>query len=348
METVTVRASKTYDVLIGKGVRTLLGEKIGTMFPGAKVLIVSDSHVAPLHLGTLEQALGSAGITHQSYVFPAGEPSKNPQVLFELLDFLAAKRFSRRDVLVALGGGVTGDLAGLAAALYMRGMHLVQMPTTLLSMVDSSVGGKTAVNLRHGKNLAGVFNQPDLVLCDPDYLQTLPAADFADGMAEVLKYGVIADEALFEQCKNGNVESDLTAIITRCVTIKRDVVAEDEFDTGKRALLNFGHTLAHAIEAQSNFTFSHGKAVAVGMARIAALAEENGFCTRPCHARIIAALQHNNLPTDCAFSDADLFQAVTADKKCAGGSITLVLPDRIGNCYTKSISIAALKELLQA
>ena len=329
MQTVSVTASKSYDVLIGKGVHTLLGENIHAMFSGAKVMIVSDSHVAPLHLGALEATLDKAGVRHAHYIFPAGEVSK-----------------ARKDVLVALGGGVTGDLGGLAAALYMRGMHLVQLPTTLLSMVDSSVGGKTAVNLRHGKNLAGVFNQPELVLCDPDYLQTLPADDFADGMAEVLKYGVIADEALFEQCKNGVDASNLEAVITRCVSIKRDVVAEDEFDTGKRALLNFGHTLAHAIEAQSDFKISHGKAVAIGMARIAALAEQNGFCTRPCHARIAAALQNNNLPTDCAFTNAALFNHITSDKKCAGGTITLVLPDRIGSCYTEKMPIDKLKELL--
>ena len=346
MQTVSVTASKSYDVLIGKGVHTLLGEKIHAMFPGAKVMIVSDSHVAPLHLGALEAALDKAGVAHESYIFPAGEVSKAPQVLFDLLETLAEQQFSRRDVLVALGGGVTGDLGGLAAALYMRGMHLVQMPTTLLSMVDSSVGGKTAVNLRHGKNLAGVFNQPELVLCDPDYLQTLPADDFADGMAEVLKYGVIADEALFEQCKNGVDASNLEAVITRCVSIKRDVVAEDEFDTGKRALLNFGHTLAHAIEAQSDFKISHGKAVAIGMARIAALAEQNGFCTRPCHARIVAALENNNLPTDCVFTNAALFNHITSDKKCAGGTITLVLPNRIGSCYTEKMPIDKLKELL--
>ena len=346
MQTVSVHASKPYDVLIGRGVRALLAQKLNALFPGAKGMIVTDSHVSPLHLGALEAALRSAGIPHAQYIFPAGEASKSPQVLFDLLETLAAQRFSRKDVLIALGGGVTGDLSGLAAALYMRGMHLVQMPTTLLSMVDSSVGGKTAVNLRHGKNLAGVFNQPDLVLCDPDYLKTLPASDFADGMAEVLKYGVIADEALFERCKTGSVATDLEAVITRCVTIKRDIVAEDEFDTGKRALLNFGHTLAHAIEAQSDFTISHGKAVAVGMARIAALAEQHGFCTRPCHARIAAALENNNLPTDCAFSNAQLFTHVTADKKCAGGAITLILPDRIGSCYTENMPIDKLKELL--
>ena len=348
MQTVTVRASKTYDVLIGRGVKSLLGEKIKTLFGTPKAFIVTDSNVAPLHLSAVETVLDNAGIAHGHYIFPHGESSKNPQVLFDLLETLASEHLSRKDVLIALGGGVTGDLTGLAAALFMRGMHLVQMPTTLLSMVDSSVGGKTAVNLKAGKNLAGVFNQPELVLCDVDFLGTLPPADFADGMAEVIKYGVIADEDLFEAVKNGNLSDKLEAVITRCVSIKRDVVAEDEFDTGKRALLNFGHTLAHAIEAQSNFTISHGKAVAVGMVRIATLAEDNGFCTRPCRGRIVQALQHNGLPTDVSFTNADLFASVTSDKKCAGGKITLVLPNAIGDCFTKTMPVSTLKELLQA
>ena len=348
MQTVHVSASKSYDVLIGSGARRLLAETIKALFPGAKVCAVSDDRVAALHLGALEEGLDAANLAHSRFVFANGEASKNPATLFELLEFLAKERFSRRDVLVALGGGVTGDLGGLAAALFMRGMHLVQMPTTLLSMVDSSVGGKTAVNLSAGKNLAGVFNQPELVLCDPAYLATLPPEEFANGMAEVIKYGVIADEALFEQVKAGVSENDLEAVITRCVSIKRDVVAEDEFDTGKRALLNFGHTLAHAIEANSGFSVPHGQAVAIGMARMAALAEAQLLCTKPCRARIEQALKNNRLPTDAAFSNAALFDASVADKKRAGGSITVILPEEIGKCYTKTMSIAAWKELLGA
>lgn len=347
MQTVTVTASKQYDVVIGGGVRALLPEKIVSLFGAPQVCIVSDDNVAPLHLDALQNDLEKAGITCSRFVFPHGETSKTPDTLFRLLDYLAQSRLSRKDVLVALGGGVTGDLTGLASALYMRGMHLVQMPTSLLAMVDSSVGGKTAVNLPAGKNLAGVFRQPDLVLCDTDYLNTLSAADFRDGMAEVIKYGVIGDEALFDRVKGGVDRADMTAVITRCVEMKRNIVGEDEFDTGKRALLNFGHTLGHAIESDSDFTISHGKAVAVGMVRIASLAEQAGFCDAPSSAAIAAALRQNGLPTDCSLSNASLFNAVTADKKCAGGSITLILPRRIGDCYAKAVPVDALKELLQ-
>ena len=347
MQTVTVTASTQYDVIIGDGARALLPQKIKTLFGITRVCVVSDDRVAALHLAALEDSLQEAGFETSHYVFPHGETSKNPTVLFDLLEHLAQARFSRRDVLVALGGGVTGDLGGLASALYMRGMHLVQMPTSLLAMVDSSVGGKTAVDLAAGKNLAGVFCQPDLVLCDTDYLKTLSEEDFRDGMAEVIKYGVIGDEKLFDQVKNGVDRTEMEEIITRCVQMKRDIVDEDEFDTGRRALLNFGHTLGHAIEMNSDFTVSHGKAVAIGMVRMAALAEHAGLCDTPCLEQIIAALQLNGLPTDCALPNAALFGAVTADKTCAGGSITLILPRRIGECYIKAIPIEALKELLR-
>ncbi len=347
MQTVTVSASIQYDVIIGSGARKLLAEKIKARFGTPRVCVVSDDRVAALHLTALKDDLRQAGVDCVSYVFPHGEQSKTPETLFDLLAFLAQARLSRKDVLVALGGGVTGDLGGLSSALYMRGMHLVQMPTSLLAMVDSSVGGKTAVDLPEGKNLAGVFRQPDLVLCDTDYLATLSEEDFRDGMAEVIKYGVIGDEALFDRVKSGVLRADMTDVITRCVEMKRDVVNEDEFDTGRRALLNFGHTLGHAIEAGSAFSLSHGKAVAVGMVRIAALAEQTGFCFVPCREEIAAALLQNGLPTDCAFSNAALYEAVTADKKCAGGSITLVLPRRIGVCETKTMPVEELKELLQ-
>ena len=347
MQTVTVSASIQYDVVIGSGARRLLPEKIKGLFGAPRVCVVSDDRVAPLHLAALEDALRQAGFDCVHYVFPHGEQSKTPQTLFELLDFLAQSRLSRKDVLVALGGGVTGDLTGLASALFMRGMHLVQMPTSLLAMVDSSVGGKTAVDLPKGKNLAGVFRQPDLVLCDTDYLKTLPSDDFRDGMAEVIKYGVIGDKALFDQVKSGADRTDLTDVITRCVKMKRDIVGEDEFDNGRRALLNFGHTLGHAIEANSKFTVSHGKAVAIGMVRVAALAESAGFSEASCCEEIAAALQRNGLPTDCSLPNAALFEAVTADKKCAGGSITLILPRRIGECCAKKMPVDALKELLQ-
>lgn len=347
MHTVKVNASKKYDVIIGKGTSALLSRKVRELFGGARVCIVTDDTVAGYHLNTIRSVLDGEGLANEAFVFPHGEGSKSAEVLFELLEFLAKKHFSRKDVLVALGGGVTGDLTGLAAALYMRGMHLIQMPTTLLAMVDSSVGGKTAVNLKSGKNLAGVFNQPELVLCDTDMLSTLPREIFADGMAEVIKYGVIADRELFDVVKNGEIEENLEAIITRCVAIKRDVVSEDEFDTGKRQLLNFGHTLAHSIEKESNFEISHGSAVAMGMVIISEIAWANGMSEERCQDEIIDALLENDLPITCPYKNSELYYSTENDKKSSSGRISIIVPEKIGKCRIEDIALAEFRELLK-
>ncbi len=346
METVKVNASKNYDVIIGVDTVALLGKKINEMFPGATVCVVSDSTVARLHMQTVRRNLEQYGIKNSSFVFEHGEGSKNPEVLFEILEYLAQKHFTRDDVLVALGGGVTGDITGLAAALYMRGMHLVQMPTTLLAMVDSSVGGKTAVNLKAGKNLAGVFNQPELVLCDTKMLSTLPRPYFNDGMAEVIKYGVIADKELFDLTAQGNPERNIEKIITRCVTIKRDIVCSDEFDHGKRQLLNFGHTIAHAIEKISDFKFSHGSAVAVGMVIISDMANKNGLSEDNCCNDIIDALLENNLPIGCPYSTKEIFHATVNDKKCSGEKITIIIPKKIGECKLMQVTLSEFERML--
>ncbi|MBQ7597861.1 MAG: 3-dehydroquinate synthase [Clostridia bacterium] len=346
MEQLTVNASRVYDIFIGHGVRDLLSEKLSALFGKVKVCLVCDSNVAPLHAKEALSALEANGFSVENYIFPAGEQSKSPDTLFSLLEFLAEKQFSRKDVLVALGGGVTGDLTGLASALFMRGMHLVQMPTSLLAMVDSSVGGKTAVNLKAGKNLAGVFCQPELVLCDLDYLSTLPQKDFADGMAEVIKYGVIADSALFDLVKDGDVQKNLEEIVTACVRIKRDVVAQDEFDTGERAKLNFGHTLAHAIEKKSGFAVSHGAAVAMGMVAVCAIADANGLSDALTLPAVKAAVEANGLSVTSPFSLPTLYEASIGDKKRSGNTLTLVLPNEIGRCYLKTVSLDAWKELL--
>ncbi|MBR6530886.1 MAG: 3-dehydroquinate synthase [Clostridia bacterium] len=347
MHTVRVNASKKYDVIIGSNASCLICEKIKGLFGDVKVCIVTDDTVASYHLDKIRTSLNENHIPNDAFVFPHGESSKSPDVLFELLEHLAKKHFSRKDVLVALGGGVTGDLTGLAAALYMRGMHLVQMPTTLLAMVDSSVGGKTAVNLKAGKNLAGVFNQPELVLCDMDMLSTLPREYFADGMAEVIKYGVIADKELFDVVKNGETQENLEAIITRCVAIKRDIVSEDELDTGRRQLLNFGHTLAHSIEKESNFEISHGNAVAMGMVIISEIAWKNGLSEECCHDEIVDALLENDLPITCPYKNSELYYATENDKKSSSGRISVIVPQKIGSCKILNIALAELKELLK-
>lgn len=346
METVKVNASKKYDIIIGQKTVALLGKKIKALFGDRKVCIVTDDTVAELHADKAKEYLSEEKLLTEMFVFPHGEKSKSPEVLFELLEFLADKHFSRNDVIVALGGGVVGDLAGLAAAMYMRGMHLVQIPTTLLAMVDSSVGGKTAVNLKAGKNLAGVFNQPELVLCDLQMLLTLPSETFADGMAEIIKYGVIADKALFETVKNGEIARNLEKIIARCVSIKSEIVNEDEFDTGKRQLLNFGHTLAHSIEKMSNFEIPHGSAVAMGMLLISEIAWKNRLSKERCQDEIIDALLENNLPISCPFKNSSLYFATENDKKSSSGRISIIIPEEIGKCKILNLALAEFKELL--
>ncbi|MBP3937924.1 MAG: 3-dehydroquinate synthase [Clostridia bacterium] len=347
MQTIKVKASKEYDVIIGQGVLSLLGKKIKELFGDVKVCIVSDDTVASLYSEKAKKYLGEENIKNELFVFPHGEKSKSPEVLFELLEFLASKHFSRKDVVIALGGGVTGDLTGLGAAMYMRGMHLVQIPTTLLAMVDSSVGGKTAVNLKSGKNLAGVFNQPELVLCDLQMLLTLSSEIFSEGVAEIIKYGVIADRALFELVKNGELVENIENVVARCVSIKSEIVSEDEFDTGKRNLLNFGHTLAHSIEKMSEFKISHGNAVAMGMLLISEIAWKRCLSKERCQDEIIDALLENNLPVSCPFTNSSLYYATENDKKSSSGRISIIVPEEIGNCKILNIALAEFKELLE-
>lgn len=347
MQKIKVKASKEYDVIIGQGVLSLLGKKIKELFGDVKVCIVSDDTVASLYSEKAKKYLGEENIKNELFVFPHGEKSKSPEVLFELLEFLASKHFSRKDVVIALGGGVTGDLTGLGAAMYMRGMHLVQIPTTLLAMVDSSVGGKTAVNLKSGKNLAGVFNQPELVLCDLQMLLTLSSEIFSEGVAEIIKYGVIADRALFELVKNGELVENIENVVARCVSIKSEIVSEDEFDTGKRNLLNFGHTLAHSIEKMSEFKISHGNAVAMGMLLISEIAWKRGLSKERCQDEITDALLENNLPVSCPFTNSSLYYATENDKKSSSGRISIIVPEEIGNCKILNIALAEFKELLE-
>lgn len=346
METVKVHASKKYNVIIGYDTSALLGKKIKELFGDVRVCIVTDDNVASFHLEALRERLRKEKIKFEAFIIKHGERSKSQKTLFELLEFLADKHFNRADVIVSFGGGVTGDLAGLAAALYMRGMHLVQMPTTLLAMVDSSVGGKTAINLESGKNLVGVFNQPELVLCDTGFLKTLPRENFCDGMAEVIKYGVIADRHLFELVRDGGAILQLEKVIARCVEIKAEMVREDEYDIGKRQLLNFGHTFGHAMEKLSNYSISHGTAVAMGMVLMSELAWKNKYSTERCQDEIIDALLENNLPISCPYEAKELYYNAVNDKKIASGKITLIVPERIGKCRRLELSLNEFKELL--
>ena len=342
MNTVTVSASKTYDILIGTGLLSTLGREAAKLGKAKNVCIVSETTVWPLYGATAQCSLEQAGFHVISFVFPAGEASKNGVTYLELLNFLAENKLTRSDLIVALGGGVVGDLAGFAAASYLRGIRFIQVPTTLLAAVDSSVGGKTAIDLPAGKNLAGAFCQPSLVLCDLNTLNTLPEDVFRDGCAEVIKYGILYDPALFSHLEEKGVSFDREAVITRCVELKRDVVAEDEFDTGQRMKLNLGHTIGHGVEAKSQFSISHGKAVAIGTA-IVSRASHCKDCDR-----IISVLTKFGLPTGTSYSAQDLYEYTLSDKKRSGSTVNLIIPRAIGQCDIVPTSIEQLLTFIKA
>ena len=345
MRSVTVKTSATYEVLIGSGLLQKAGEAVKKVISPCKAAIVTDSTVVHLYEETVRKSLTEAGFSVCTFVFPTGEASKNIHTLSHLLEFLAKEEMTRTDLIVALGGGVTGDLAGFGAAVYLRGIPFVQIPTTFLAAIDSSVGGKTAVDLEAGKNLAGAFYQPKLVLCDTDVLQTLPEVVFADGIAEALKYGVLGDAALFEKIAGGDFRQDLEEIIETCVSMKRDVVEEDEFDTGKRQLLNLGHTFGHAIEQKSHFQMTHGHAVAIGMHLIAKAAEAKGIAEKGTAAAIAKALEQNQLPKETEFSPTEVAEGTLRDKKRRGGTISFVFPKKIGACEIVKIPVEEVEAL---
>lgn len=331
MLSVKVGAAKPYEVLIDTGLIDRAGELLLGRVRPARAAIVGDETVADIYGGRLSDSLGRAGIEAHMVSFPPGESSKSIAVLSDLLEAMADIPLTRTDVVVALGGGVSGDIAGLAAAMYLRGIACVQVPTSLLAMVDSSVGGKTGINLKRGKNLAGAFWQPELVLCDVSALGTLPEEHYVDGLAEMIKYGVIADKRLFDALADGD-RDNMAEKICRCVEIKAELVARDELDRGDRRLLNLGHSFGHAIELLSGYGISHGRAVASGMVMAARLAEALGIAAGNCAGEIARTLKKNGLPAGCAFGADELADAMLSDKKRAGDTLSLVLPEHIGKC----------------
>ena len=354
MTTIHVDSSKKYDVIIDGGLLSRCGEIIRDTCGGNIAVIVSDDNVFALYGMDLTSQLEQNGYDVKSFVIEHGEKSKNTENLVELLRFLAQNNVSRSDVICTLGGGVVGDFGALAAGMFNRGMPLAAIPTSLLAMVDSSVGGKTAVDLPEGKNLVGMFYQPDVVLCDYELLGTLPPEFFADGMAEVIKYGVISSESLFETLENSDGEDirnlrdkDLVEkIIGECVAIKRDIVGEDELDKGIRQLLNFGHTIAHGIEQQSGYTIFHGNAVASGMVSISRAYAAMGKCEASVPERIEAVVKKYGLPSELPFEPAALSNAAIHDKKRMGRNITVVVPEKIGHGVLEKIPVEKMIEYI--
>ncbi|WP_428149568.1 3-dehydroquinate synthase [Brevundimonas sp.] len=354
MTTVSVSGGSfaAYDVVVGRGLLAEAGARIAPLARG-RTVIVSDETVAAIHGPALQASLAAASVTSEIVAVPAGEASKSFPELERLLDRLLAAGLDRKDVVVALGGGVVGDLAGLAAALYMRGIDFVQVPTTLLAQVDSSVGGKTAIDTPRGKNMVGAFHQPRLVLADIDVLATLPAVQLRSGWAEVLKHGLICDAAFFDWLAGDGadgVRGDPAALeqaVVRSVEIKSGIVGEDEKEAGRRALLNLGHTFGHAIEAELGFeeaALAHGEAVALGCCMAFRFSARQGLCQAADAERVEAVIAAAGLPTrlDQAgeFSAEALLARMAGDKKAEAGGVTLILARRIGDAFTQKFADA--------
>ena len=343
MRKVNVRASSEYDILVGKGLLDRAGELISKVKKPCSAVIITDSNVDVLYSERLKKSLVKEGFEVYKFTFNAGEKSKNATTFIEILEKMAQWKITRSDLVIALGGGVVGDITGFASACYLRGIDFVQIPTTLLSAVDSSVGGKTAIDLLAGKNLAGAFYQPRLVICDTDTFSTLPQREIACGYAEVIKYAVLFDEEFFTQLDEG--KTDIDTVVEKCVTFKRDVVQRDEFDKGERKLLNLGHTAAHGIEKVSDFEVSHGEAVAVGTVIAAKISENKGLCQKGISEKIRTVLNKYNLPDEYDVSAQQLYEAAKSDKKREGEKITLVLVEKIGKCVLCEVDVEELEEM---
>jgi 3-dehydroquinate synthase len=348
--------ARSYAIEIGNGLLAGLGKDCARLGLGRQCAIISDSNVAPKYGTAAQAALREKAFEPVLIRVPAGETAKSLKTVQRCYDELAAHRLERKSFIVALGGGVVGDLAGFVAATYLRGVAFVQVPTTLLAQVDSSVGGKVGVNLKAGKNLVGAFHQPRLVLCDLESLATLPAREFRAGLAEVIKYGVIYDRALFARLERDlprllkRDAATLAAVIARCCEIKAEVVGQDETESGLRAILNFGHTIGHALEAISHYgKYLHGEAIAIG--QVAAAKISRRLLGLPEHEvqRIERLLKSAGLPTKLKLSatqKAKLTAAMKLDKKVSAGEITFVLAKRIGQVkYGQRVPASVLEDL---
>lgn len=345
MKSIHIGTSTPYDVLIERGILKNSGSLISGVLSSKRAAVITDDTVGSLYSETLMNSLFEAGISASIFTFPHGEQSKNLSTLGKIYDFLCDERITRSDFLIALGGGVVGDITGFAAATFLRGIQFVQIPTTLLAQVDSSVGGKTAVDIAGGKNLVGAFKQPALVICDSNTLHTLPDEELACGMAEVIKYGMIRDKALFELVEKhdlNDIHEVMDEIVHTCIDIKRGVVENDEFEKGERMILNFGHTLGHAVEGWHNYTnYTHGMGVATGMCMIT-----KSFCSAELAARLEKCVEAYKLPTSSEAPMSELLPYCSKDKKCKSDSISYIVCEEIGKAEIRKVPVAEFAKLM--
>ncbi len=346
MKKIIVNTSTPYEVLIERGGLEKAGEYISSVLSSKKTAIITDDIVNGLYTDTLIRSLKKHGIEASVFVFPNGEGSKNIKTLADIYDFLSENSITRSDFIIALGGGVVGDITGFAAATYLRGIEFVQIPTTLLAQVDSSVGGKTAVDIESGKNLVGAFKQPALVICDSDTLKTLTPVILSDGMAESIKYGMIRDNSLFEliEAHNlDNIDEVMDEMVYTCIDIKRDVVEHDEFDKGERMILNFGHTLGHALEGWHNYTdYTHGMGVAAGMCLMS-----ERTCAAELTARLKKCVESYNLPTGTNIPMSELLPFCSKDKKRESGNLSYIACPEIGKAEIRKVKVSEFSELME-
>lgn len=347
MKMITVQTTKTYNILVGSNILDNTGEFISDIVSPCKAVIITDDIVDSLYSKRVENSLLSNGFDVCKFAFKNSEKSKNISTFTSILEFMAKNEITRSDIVIALGGGVVGDIAGFCASSYLRGVKYIQIPTTFLACIDSSVGGKTAVNLNAGKNLVGSFYQPSLVICDYETLNTLEEDIFNDGVAEAIKYGFIKSSSLYSLLSTKDCKDNIEQIISQCVTIKRDIVNEDEFDTGNRQILNFGHTLGHCIEKLSNYKITHGKAVGIGMYIITKACFKKGMIKEDISKNLKILLIKYNLPYKCEYTEDDLYNVAVNDKKRLGNTLKLILPKEIGDCYLFDIDIDNLKDFIK-
>ncbi|MDO4797104.1 MAG: 3-dehydroquinate synthase [Coriobacteriales bacterium] len=344
--------SRSYNVHVGCDILHTVGPLVREAAGGDVAAVMSDSNVGPLYAQRVIGSLESSGYRTVYVEFAAGERNKRFATLVPMLEQLAQAGLSRKDVVVAVGGGVCGDMAGLAAALYQRGIQVAQVPTSLLAMVDSSVGGKTAVDLEAGKNLAGAFLQPSVVVADVTCLHTLSPALLADSCGEVIKHGVLADPTLFSRLEahpiteRGYADEELARVVAQNVAIKRNVVNADEREQGVRQTLNLGHTLGHAIEAASDYQLGHGSSVAAGLCCVTRATERLGWTEPGCAERIERVCAAHGLPTDTSVSHEDILRFATHDKKRSGQTVNLIVPLRIGKVAIRTVDMDELARIV--
>lgn len=349
MTRIPIHTASPYDVIVEDGCLSRVGYYVRALHEPCQVMIVTDTHVGPLYAQLVQEQLEVQGFTVCVHTFPAGEASKEPNQLLAIINDLAVRHFTRSDLLIALGGGVVGDMGGFAAATYMRGIRYVQIPTTLLAAVDSSVGGKTAVNLPMGKNLWGAFKQPLVVICDPCTLETLPDAEWVNGCGEIIKYGFLDVPGLLEHLEAKPLLTNrhfADEVISRCIQAKARIVSEDEREMGVRALLNLGHTMGHAIEQHTGYAVPHGKAVAIGLMMMLTASARRGTIDSHVVRRTERILEIHQLPTITNIPLSTLMEYASHDKKSKGSAITVVVPTAFGHAQLETMTFTALSDFL--